>query len=66
MGASKSLDRLAQAAIEALGEIVGREGCDACEKHLELIKRWGPLEEIGALRRFLGTFNWIRGHFPKE
>ena len=25
--------------LEALGEIVGRDGCDACEKHLELIKQ---------------------------
>ena len=66
MGANKSLDQLAQPAVEALGEIVGREGCDACEKHLELIKNWGPLEDAGALHRFLGAFDWIRGHFPKE
>ncbi|CAK0832647.1 unnamed protein product [Prorocentrum cordatum] len=66
MGAEKSLDRLAQPSIEALGEIVGREGSEACERHLELIKNWSVLEDVAALRRFLGTFNWIRGHFPKE
>ena len=52
--------------MEALGEIVGREGSEACERHLELIKGWGPMEDVSALRRFIGTFNWIRGHFPKE
>ena len=58
--------QLAQHSVKLVGEIVGRDGCDACDHHLDLIKRWGPLEEIGALRLFLGTFNWIRGHFPKE
>ena len=66
MGAEKSQDRQAQPSIGALGEIVGRDGSDACERHLELIKNWSVLEDIGALRRFLGTFNWVRGHFPKE
>ncbi len=32
MGAEKSLDRLAQPALEAFGEIVGREGSEACER----------------------------------
>ena len=26
----------------------------------------GDIPDVSALRRFLGTFNWVRGHFPKE
>ena len=66
MGATKSLNRLMQPSIEALGEIVGREGLDACEHHMEIIKGWHDPEDVSGLRRFLGTFNWVRGHFPKE
>ena len=64
--ASKSLDRLMQPSLESLGEICGREGSEACEHHLKVIKEWGDIPDVSALRRFLGTFNWVRGHFPKE
>ena len=52
--------------MEALGEVAGREGLEACEHHLKLIREWDGIPDVGALRRFLGTFNWVRGHFPKE
>ena len=55
-----------QHSLEALGEICGREGSEACEHHLKVIKEWGDIPDVSALRRFLGTFNWVRGHFPKE
>ena len=41
LGASKSLDRLMQPSLEALGEICGREGSEACEHHLKVIKELG-------------------------
>ena len=65
-GASKSRDRLCQPALESLGEVAGRDGLDACEHHLRIIKEWGDISDVSALRRFLGTFNWVRGHFPIE
>ena len=47
----------AAAALAALGEICGREGSQACEHHIKIIKEWGDIPDVSALRRFLGTFN---------
>ena len=66
MGASKSKGRLLQHSLEALGEWVGREGLEPCARHVEAISSWPVVDEVGSLRRFLGTFQWIRHHFPKE
>ena len=66
LGGTKSKDKLMQPAVEALGEVVGREGSEACDIHIKIIREWGEIDDVTALRRFLGTFNWVRGHFPKE
>ena len=66
LGAAKSLDRLMQPSLEALGEVCGRDGAQACEHHVKIIKEWGDIPNVSALRRFLGTFDWARGHFAKE
>lgn len=64
IGATKSLDRLMQPPPQPLGEVCGREGVQACEHQLKVIKEWGDIPDVSALRRFLGTFNWVRGHVP--
>ena len=38
LGVTKSLDRLVQPSLEALGEVCGHEGSEACERHLKVIK----------------------------
>ena len=45
LGATKSPDRLMQPSLEALGEICGREGSQACEHHLKVIKKWGEIQD---------------------
>ena len=66
VGASKPRDRLCQHALEALGEMVSRDGIGACEHHLKIIKDKADIPDVSALRRLLGTFNWVKGHFPNE
>ena len=39
---------------------------EACEHHLEAVRNWCKIEDVPAMRRFLGNFTWVRGHFPRE
>ena len=63
LGAAKSLGCLMQPSLESLGEVCGRDGAQACEHHDPIIKEWGDIPDVSALRRFLGTSNWVRQHF---
>ena len=64
LGASKSRDRLCQPALESLGEVAGRDGLDACEHHLRIIKEWGG--HFGRLRAaaFLGNLQLAAMSLP--
>jgi hypothetical protein len=66
LGAAKSTGKIFQAEIEFLGDIVGREGLRSTEKHLDAVKHFGEVNDIEAMRRFLGAFGWVRKSYPKE
>ena len=65
-GAAMSTGKIFQAEIEFLGDIVGREGLRSTEKHLDAVKHFGEVNDIEAMRRFLGAFGWVRKSDPKE
>eukprot|EP00972_Heterocapsa_arctica_P081697 12041625-Heterocapsa_arctica.AAC.1 len=46
--------------------MLSRDGREATDEHIQVIRDWKGIEDVTGLRRFLGTFNWVREHFPKE
>ena len=48
------------------GELVGRRGREATDHHLKTVREFKIVEDVPSLRRFLGSFGWIRAHFPSE
>ena len=66
LGASKSKNRICRFELDILGDICGRVTLQATEDHLRAIREWGPILDAGAMRRFLGTFQWVRKSIPVE
>ena len=67
-GFSFGLDKaqILETRIKLLGEFIDREGQSSTEEHTRAITQWPPIAEIGQLRQFLGSVNWVRGHLPAE
>ena len=67
-GFSFGLDKaqILETRIKLLGEFIDREGRSSTKEHTRAITQWPPITEIGQLRQFLGTVNWVRGHLPAE
>ena len=64
LGAAKTKGRIAQVEFEWLGSVCGRTGMEACDGHLAAVRNWADITDPSGMRRFLGNFNWVRGHFP--
>ena len=49
-------------------ELVGQslDGLTSTRHHIEAVINYGEIENIESLRRFLGSFGWIRAHIPSE
>ena len=63
-GASKAV--VLEVRIKLLGEYLDRYGRSSTEEHTRAITQWPPILEIGQLRQFLGTVNWVRSHLPAQ
>jgi len=61
-GAGKAV--ILEVRIKLLGEYLDRYGRSSTEEHTKAITGWPPILEIGQLRQFLGTVNWVRSHLP--
>ena len=48
LGASKSRGRIAQHALEFLGDVVGRDGIWSMELHFGAVHIWGDIEDVKA------------------
>ena len=63
-GASKAV--VLETRIKLLGEWIDRQGRSSTEEHTKAITQWPAITEIGQLRQFLGTVNWVRSHLPAQ
>ena len=63
-GATKAL--LVEPRIKLLGEHIDRYGRTSTDEHIKAITNWPAITEVGQLRQFLGTVNWVRAHLPNK
>ena len=61
-GASKAL--VLETKIRLLGEHIDRHGRSSTEEHTKSVTEWPAILEVGQLRQFLGTVNWVRSYLP--
>ena len=59
-------DHAEEGAVEFLGEMVGREGRESLDLHIDAIRNFSIVDDAPGMRRFLGNFGWVRPHYPKE
>ncbi|HIL57533.1 MAG TPA: hypothetical protein EYG39_06465, partial [Rhodothermales bacterium] len=66
LGARKSAGNILQKRVQFLGELVGRDGRESLDLHVDAIRNFSIVEDAPGMRRFLGNFGWVRPHYPKE